>query len=99
MSSRLDTLRREFQRRLIVDVLGTNPQLDLNVHILRGALADFREDVPIDALVGHAEWLAGSGLVKFVHREHPVILRLTDRGRDLAAGRISVEGVAEKPAS
>ena len=97
--SSLDKVKTEYHRRLIVDVLGTDPDFPLNASILRGALAEFGQDVQVDQMAALAEWLAGAGLVTFVDRDPPVVLRLTDRGRDLAAGKISVSGVMEKPRS
>ena len=87
-------LRAEYRRRCIVDLLGDDPDSGLNVHILSDALAELGEHVRVDEMVSHANWLAEAGLVEVVHRGTPLVLRVTNRGRHVAAGRINVSGVA-----
>lgn len=69
---------------------------------LRAALEGLGENAEVDEIEGHAEWSAGAGLVEVAHGHSPIpVARITDQGRDLAANRIAVEGVAppitEKP--
>lgn len=84
----------EVRRRYIVDLLGDDPDSGHNVHILCSALAEFGQDVLVDEMVAHANWLAEAGLVEFVHRGPPLVLRATDRGCAVADGKIRVSGVA-----
>ena len=88
-------LRVEYRRRCIVDMLAKSPDDTLNAYILRSGMAELGEDVRADEMAALAEWLAGAGLVKFVHQGPPLVLRLTDRGRGLAAKRFHVDGVLE----
>ena len=91
--TRLEVLRVEYRRRLIVDMLGQSPDASLSTSIMRSGMADFGEDVRADEMTALADWLAAAGLVEFVHKGPPLVLRLTDRGRHLAAGRITADGV------
>ena len=94
MSTFTKKLKTEYQRRCIVDLLGEDPAFGHNVHILRSALAELGQDVQIDEMVAHANWLAEAGLVEFLSQYQPLVLRVTDRGRHVAAGKINVSGVA-----
>ena len=87
-------LKAEYQRRCIVDLLADDPDFGHNVHILCSALAELGQDVRVDEMVDHASWLAQAGLVEIVHRTPPMVVRVTDRGRHVAAGQINVSGVA-----
>lgn len=93
MTSKTPTV--EFQRRCIIDMLGQIPDTALNAYILRTALAEVGQDLQVDEIRAHAEWLAAAGLVRFVHRDPPVVLGATARGVDVAKGRIVVAGVAD----
>lgn len=93
--SRLEELRVKYRRRCIVDMLGKSPDAALNAYVLRSGMAELGEDVRDDQMAALADWLAAAGLVKFVHLGPPLVLRLTARGRDLAAKRFHVEGVLE----
>ena len=94
MSTFTKKLKAEFQRRCIVDLLGEDPDFGHNIFILSEALADLGQDVQVDQMVAHANWLTEAGLVEIVHRTPPMVLRVTDRGRRVAAGKINVSGVA-----
>lgn len=87
--------RTEHRRRLVVQLLGEDSREPCNLHILSEALADLGQDVPIDRMVGIAEWLAEAGLLRVVERTPPTTVLLTARGRRLAEGRILVRGVAD----
>ena len=89
-------IRAEFQRRVIVDLLGDDPTAGVNLDILRSVLAEFGQDLRVDEILAHAEWLAEAGLVEFAHRDPPVVLRATARCVDVAKGRIVVAGVASR---
>ena len=89
----LEELRVEYRRRCIVDMLGKSPDATLNAYILRSGMAELGEDVRDDEMAALADWLGAAGLVKFAHRGPPLVLRLTARGRDLAAKRFNVDGV------
>ena len=92
--SLLKRLKAEFQRRVIIDLLADDPTDALSVHLLSAALANFGQDVLIGEMIAHANWLAGEELVDVVHRGHPMVLRIADRGRAVAEGSIHVDGVA-----
>ena len=94
MLKSMQQLKAEYRRRCIVDLLGDDPDSGLNVHILSDALAELGQDVRVDEMVAHASWLAEAGLVEFVHRDPPAVLRVTNRGRHVAKGKINVSGVA-----
>ena len=90
----LDKVKTEFQRRCIVDLLAADPTDALNIHILSAALTNFGQDVQVDGMVSHTNWLVEAGLAEVVHGGPPIVLRVTDRGQAVAAGRIAVDGVA-----
>ncbi|MDE0627424.1 MAG: hypothetical protein OXH99_13565 [Bryobacterales bacterium] len=87
-------LKAEYQRRCTVDLLGEDSDDACNVHILCSALAELGQDVRVDEMVAHANWLAEAGLVEIVHRDPPMTVRATRRGHHVAVGDIDVRGVA-----
>ena len=85
----------ERRRRIIVDVLAGDAPHAHNTAVLRACLGEFGENAGFEEMDDHAEWLAEAGLVEFTHKSSLVmVVRITDRGRELAAGRIEVDGVA-----
>lgn len=84
----------ERRRRMIVDVLAADAPHALNTDILRAVLKGLGERAGREETEGHAEWLAGAGLVEFTRKDPIMVVRITDRGRELAAGHIEIEGVA-----
>ena len=87
MPNAMKQLQAEYQRRCIVDLLGEDPDFGHNVHILCDALADLGQDVQVDQMVAHANWLSEAGLVEIVHRTLRMVLRVAGRGRHVAAAR------------
>lgn len=94
MTTSLKQAAVEFQRRCMIDLLAADPADAINTHILRDALAQFGQDVRADEMAALADWLAEAGLAEFVHKGPPLVLRVTARGEDVAAGRIHIDGVA-----
>ena len=84
----------ERRRRMIVDLLDMDAPHAINTDILRAVLKEMGERASCEETEGCAEWLAGAGLVEFTRKDPIMVVRITGRGRELAAGRIEVDGVA-----
>ena len=86
----------EYQRRCNVDLMGDDPDVACTVHILCSALAELGQYVRVDKMVAHANWLVEASLVEIVHRDSPMVVRMTRRGHHVAVGDINERGV-ERP--
>lgn len=82
------------QRLRILQVLAEDRGHSHNAHILRSALAALGHDIRVDQVVALANWLAEAGLVEIASEGPPLVVRLTERGLDVAQGRAVVPGVA-----
>ena len=85
---------KRLRRLMVVQLLAQDPDNGHNIYILRSALADLAQNVTASEMASLADWLAAAGLVTFLTRDPPPVLRVTDQGLALAAGRIAVRGVA-----
>ena len=93
-SERLDAERR---RRMIVDLLGEDPEGSHSAPVLSAALRQLGEPVHAVQVDRLLDWLAKEGLVEFVSEYEPRPARLTEKGTSVAAGSLRVQGVGERP--
>ena len=86
----------QLRRRMVVELLAESPGSGHSVWLLRSALADLNQHVTASEMARLADWLAAAGLVEFVTRELPPVLRATEQGIAAAAEDIVVRGIARK---
>ena len=87
----------QLRRLLVVQLLADEPGARHSVWILRDALGDLGHVVSASEMAELADWLAAAGLVRFATRDVPPVVEATERGKSLARGDLTVDGVA-KPA-
>ena len=84
----------EKHRRLrVLQLLASAPGSWLDTGLLQSGLIESGQDVESGRLASMADWLAEAGLVQS-RGESPRMLRLTERGLDVAEGRSRATGVA-----
>ena len=84
----------EQDRRLVVlRLLAKAPGYSSNDSILHGGLDTVGHRVSRDQVRTDLSWLAEQGLVKVEDLKGVCVARLTERGNDVAAGRVTVPGV------
>ena len=83
----------EDQRLRILQLLTEAEGYDLNIHILRDALARVGHRPSADRLRGELAWLEEQGLVATEMVGSIVVATATARGLDAAQGRARVPGV------
>lgn len=88
-----DTLRAE-RRRYILDILVMSDAPKLNHRSIAVVLEQYGLRPADEALRADLHWLCGRGLVNVEHLDNILIMVLTDRGRDVSAGRLRVDGVS-----
>ena len=91
------TALAEDQRLRILQLLEQVEGYDLNIHILRDALARVGHRPSLDRLTTELAWLAEQGLVTTREVGSLVVATATARGLDAACGRARVPGV-KRPA-
>lgn len=80
-------------RLSILQLLGETEGYDLNVNILRSALAELGHRPSLDKLRVEAAWLEEQGLVETHCVGSLVVAKATARGLDVARGQARVPGV------
>lgn len=73
--------------------LADDPDYRLNASLLGDALDDVGLGISRDQVVSQLEWLDEQGLVTLDKQSKWIVVTLTERGHDVARGRIAVEGV------
>lgn len=86
-------IQRADRRLLILRALAEEPDYSLSDIVLRGLLAEFGHDVPLDTVRADLDWLARAGLVTTGEAGSALVATVTTRGVDVAAGRVRIEGV------
>ena len=81
------------RRLLVLQLLASLPGSWLDARMLQSGLLESGQDVEAGRLASMADWLAEAGLVQ-LKGESPRMLRLTERGLDVAEGRARASGVA-----
>lgn len=96
--SRVSARWTEEIRLSILQILDFDPGYANNSHIIRGALEEINQRVSNDKVATELAWLAENNLVtlqNLVALDKPVLMaKLTNRGQDVALGRVRVPGVA-----
>lgn len=92
MSQYLDYLRED-QRLVILRVLAGMPSYTANSSVLHGLLGKFGHNPSRDQVKTEIQWLAEQGLVTIEAVSDLLIARITERGADVAAARVTVPGV------
>lgn len=88
----LHDLRREDLRRAILDVLATDAANPISDLLLRAAVEEAGCRAALDEVRAEMTWLAGRGYVCRTQGGSWMV-RLTERGLDVAAGRITPPGI------
>lgn len=87
-------LLTEDQRLVILRILSELPSYKSNSSVLHNLLGGYGHDISRDKVRTELSWLSEQGLVKIEARtENVIIVVLTERGQDVAAGRSVVSGV------
>ena len=86
-------LQTENRRCAFLRFLNEDPDYSVNTSILQTALAHIGHGVSRDTVNGDAAWLEEQGLVCREDLEGIIVVKLTQRGADVAAGRAVVPGV------
>lgn len=89
----LTDLRRQDLRRTILDVLATDAAHSISDLLLRAAAEEAGCRAALDEVRAEMTWLAGRGYVCRTDEGGTWMVRLTERGLDVAAGRITPDGV------
>lgn len=87
------TLVAEDRRLTILRLLDEAEGYDLNIHILRDALARVGHRPSLDTLRSEIAWLEEQGLVTTSRAGSILVAQATTRGLDAAHGRARVPGV------
>ncbi len=82
----------EDQRFIILRVLSEDAGYSHNEYVIQAALEQLGHHISADAVRTQAAWLAEQGLVT-VKESGVLIATLTQRGDDVAQGRVTVPGV------
>jgi hypothetical protein len=83
----------EDRRLTILLLLSESPDYKANHFLLQTALDGFGHTVSVDRLKSDLAWLAEQGLVVQHDTAGVQVPQLTDRGLDVAQGRVVVPGV------
>lgn len=92
MSAFADLLTEDL-RLAVLRLLDQAEGYDLNIHILRDALARLSHRPSVDKLRSELAWLEEQGLVVTHQVGSIVVATATERGLDAAHGRAKVPGV------
>jgi hypothetical protein len=87
---------REDQRLVILRVLAQMPSYTANSSVLHGGLVQVGHNPSRDQVKTEIRWLEEQGLVTVEEVFDLLVARITERGADLVAARITVPGV-KKP--
>ncbi|WP_220814098.1 VpaChn25_0724 family phage protein [Pseudomonas paralcaligenes] len=89
-----DYLRAD-QRLVMLRILSELPQFRSNSSVIHGLLGEFGHHPSRDQVKGELTWLAEQGLVSVDDIGSVLVVTLTERGGEVAAGRASVPGVSK----
>lgn len=87
----------ERRRLLILNFLGSEPDLRMSVSLLQLALESSLLRINSDDIAADTDFLRKAGLVTLEHIGSMPALRLTQAGRETAKGSRSVPGVQKPP--
>ena len=86
-------LQAENRRCAFLRFLNEDPDYCMNTSVLQTALEAIGHGVSRDVVNGDAAWLEEQGLVTCDDLGGIIVVKLTQRGADVAAGRAVVPGV------
>ena len=89
-----DFLRQD-QRLVMLRILSELPQYRSNSSVIANLLGQFGHHPSRDKVKGDLTWLGEQGLVSIDDIGSVLVVTLTERGGDVAAGRASVPGVSK----
>ncbi len=89
-----DYLRQD-QRLVVLRILSELPQFRSNSSVMANLLGEFGHHPSRDQVKAELTWLGEQGLVKIEDIGSVLVVTLTERGADVAAGRASVPGVSK----
>ncbi len=86
---------RQDQRLLTLRILSELPQYRSNSSVLASLLGEFGHHPTRDQVKAELAWLGEQGLIRVEDIGSVLVVTLTERGADVAAGRASVPGVSK----
>lgn len=87
-----DFLRQD-QRLVILRLLAEMPAYSANSSVLAMALGRFGHAMSRDQVKTELHWLEDQALVDLTDMDAVLVAKLTERGQDVAAARVTVPGV------
>ncbi|WP_213664291.1 ArsR family transcriptional regulator [Stutzerimonas stutzeri] len=95
MSTQYADFLRQDQRLVMLRILSEVPQYRANSSVITSLLGEFAHHPSRDQVKAELTWLGEQGLVKVEDIGSVLVVTLTERGADVAAGRASVPGVSK----
>jgi hypothetical protein len=89
-----DYLRQD-QRLVVLRILSELPQYRSNSSVMANLLGEFGHHPSRDQVKTELFWLGEQNLIKVEDIGSVLVVTLTERGADVAAGRASVPGVSK----
>jgi hypothetical protein len=89
-----DYLRQD-QRLVVLRILSELPQYRSNSSVMASLLGEFGHHPSRDQVRTELVWLGEQNLIKVEDIGSVLVVTLTERGADVAAGRASVPGVSK----
>ncbi|NMY40544.1 ArsR family transcriptional regulator [Pseudomonas sp. WS 5013] len=89
-----DYLRQD-QRLVVLRILSELPQFRSNSSVMANLLGEFGHHPSRDQVKTELVWLGEQNLIKVEDIGSVLVVTLTERGADVAAGRASVPGVSK----
>ncbi|SIP89792.1 hypothetical protein [Aquipseudomonas alcaligenes] len=89
-----DYLRQD-QRLVVLRILSELPQFRSNSSVMANLLGEFGHHPSRDQVKTELFWLGEQNLIKVEDIGSVLVVTLTERGADVAAGRASVPGVSK----
>ena len=85
---------REDRRLRLLCLMRDDPAYQVNLFVAQDALkAMYAHPISMDALISECEWLAELGLLEISDLSGIKVIKLTQRGLDVAQGNTFVSGV------
>lgn len=94
MTKYADFLRQD-QRLVLLRILAELPGFRSNSSVLTGALRSYGHEASRDQIKTELHWLDEQGLVTVEDVDTILVVTLSERGSDVAAGRAKVPGVKQ----
>lgn len=95
MSTPFADYLRQDQRLVMLRILSEVPQYRSNSSVIANLLGEFGHHPSRDQVKGDLVWLGEQGLLLTEDIGSVLVVTLTERGADVAAGRSSVPGVSK----